>query len=60
LINSRKVVIPVKLVLAKAGNGNPELIQKRHGFLLEFIPVKTGAGMTENSLFRLFTKSPKF
>jgi len=23
-------------------------IQKKYGFLLEFIPVKTGAGMTKN------------
>jgi len=29
------------------------------GFLLEFIPGKTGAGMTESSLFRFFTK-PSF
>jgi hypothetical protein len=25
----------------------------RYGFLLEFIPMKIGAGMTEDSLFRL-------
>jgi len=26
------------------------------GLLLEFIPMQIGAGMTENSLFRLFTR----
>jgi len=33
---------------------------KKTGFLLEFIPMKIGAGMEENSLFRLFTRPSKF
>jgi hypothetical protein len=28
-------------------NGNPALGTEKYGFLLEFIPVKTGAGMTK-------------
>jgi len=31
----------------RRANGNPGIcLTKRYGFLLEFIPVKTGAGMT--------------
>jgi len=39
---------PVIPVLARRrASGNPvKVLQKRYGFLLEFIPVKTGTGMT--------------
>jgi hypothetical protein len=42
------LVIPVKLVLAKAGNGNPvfAICYMNHGFPPQFIPAKAGAGMT--------------
>ena len=61
MMKSQKVVIPVlarrSASARRRENGNPEnsIYLKNTGFLLEFIPMKIGAGMTKNTLFGLFT-----